>query len=291
MSAEEEQREMVTTPLGTLPLDQETLEAAAWEAVDHGWWIFPCKPNGKQPLTRHGFYDAQDDVRHWPENANVGIACGHSGLLVVDMDVKNGVDGITAFETWAGEWPDTFEVETPSGGVHLYFNHPDNEFGNSTGTLPKGIDIRGVGGYVLGAGSLIDGDRYLIANDADVAPIPTYLAMALKEPRQRTRRVRQRSRRHNQWETMPRWQAEEMLNKFLDMVAESLPGGRNNILFWAACRFGEALDSGWLDEETVETALLGVARECGLVRDDGEEKILGTIYSGLDTGRAGGKDD
>ena len=268
---------------------RRALQAAAQAAVDRGWHIFPCAPNGKAPMTPHGFQDAEPHARVWepgsdsdyPRNANIGIACGASGLLVVDLDVKHAIDGITAFEDFMGEWPDTYEVETPSGGVHLYFSDPDNEFGCGTGSLPEGIDIRGKGGYVLGAGSVIDGKRYRIVNDADVAPIPENLSTALLEPRRRI--VRQRSRhRWKKWETMPRLQVERALNQILERVETARPGERNNILHWAACRFGEAMDAGWITDETAEAALLDAAWACGLVADDGKYTTLGTIYSGLD---------
>ena len=260
---------------------------AAQDAVARGWWIFPCERSGKAPITPHGYQDAELSANAWksgsdyPRNANIGIACGASGLLVVDMDVKNGIDGITAFEDFMGEWPDSYEVKTPSGGVHLYFSDPDNEFGCRTGTLPKGIDIRGKGGNVLGAGSVIDGKRYLIANDADVAPIPEKLSTALLEPRRRI--VRQRSRhRWKKWETMPRVQVERGLNQILERVETARPGERNNVLHWAACRFGEAMDAGWIDDEQAEGYLMDAAYACGLVADDGKYTTLGTIYSGLD---------
>ena len=143
---------------------RDPLRAAAKEAEARGWHVFPCEPNDKTPDTPHGWKDAQPTVSRWPKSCNVGIACGPSGLLVVDLDVKHDLDGVTAFEEWAGEWPDTYEVETPSGGIHLYFSDLDNEFGNGTGRLPEGIDIRGRGGYVLGAGSVIDGRRYRVVN-------------------------------------------------------------------------------------------------------------------------------
>lgn len=71
-----------------------------------------------------------------------------SGVLVVDLDEKNGKSGITAFEARFGPLPDTFTIETPSGGLHLYFNHVEGVT-ISTGQIGEGIDIRGDGGFVV----------------------------------------------------------------------------------------------------------------------------------------------
>ncbi|MGO9965394.1 MAG: bifunctional DNA primase/polymerase [Acidimicrobiales bacterium] len=136
-------------------LRRDPLRAAAKEAIARGWHVFPCERGGKQPATPHGWKDARPEVTKWPRGSNVGIACGPSGLLVVDLDVKHNIDGVIAFEEWAGEWPNSYEVETPSGGVHLYFTDPAGHFNCGTGTLPRGIDIRGRGGYVLGVGSVV----------------------------------------------------------------------------------------------------------------------------------------
>ena len=68
--------------------------------ADLGWAVFPLMPNSKAPLTKHGFKDASKDPadikRWWTDQpaANIGIATGViSGLVIVDVDVKNGAKG------------------------------------------------------------------------------------------------------------------------------------------------------------------------------------------------------
>ena len=63
----------------------------------YGFAVFPCKPRGKEPITKHGFKDASRDeakIRNWwtrAPNANIGIATGtQSGLIVVDIDSLEG---------------------------------------------------------------------------------------------------------------------------------------------------------------------------------------------------------
>lgn len=113
-----------------------------------GFQVFPLRPNSKQPLYR-GWQDiATTDpgkiATLWEghPNANIGIHC--DGVGVVDLDVKNGKDGIAAWEALGGSF-DTLTFQTPSGGLHLVFNDPDRHFINSAGLVGPGIDTRGFG--------------------------------------------------------------------------------------------------------------------------------------------------
>ena len=69
---------------------------AALGLAARGYHVFPLKPGGKTPLTDHGFHDAARDdqtIRAWWgkwSDANIGIACGASGIIVVDGDPKHG---------------------------------------------------------------------------------------------------------------------------------------------------------------------------------------------------------
>lgn len=68
-------------------------------------------------------------------------------------------------------------VTTPSGGLHLYFQHR-NGLTCSARHLPDGVDIRAEGGYVIAPGTLLpDGCRYGTANTLDkLPPFPPALA-------------------------------------------------------------------------------------------------------------------
>jgi putative DNA primase/helicase len=87
----------------------------------------------------------------WPL-AMIGAPTGsRSGLVVLDIDCKNGVNG---FETMKAQgWsipPEVLEVRTPSGGSHFYFRATENQtVRNSAGKIGPGIDIRGEGGMVI----------------------------------------------------------------------------------------------------------------------------------------------
>lgn len=128
-----------------------------------GWHIFPCVPGEKRPLTENGVHDATADPaqiaawqKQWPE-ANWAVACGPSGLAVVDIDGPEGEASWAEFECVHGLAPDTLIVRTPSGGRHIYF---EGAARNSAGTLGKHLDVRGEGGYVLLPGSVVNGNMY-----------------------------------------------------------------------------------------------------------------------------------
>ena len=135
-----------------------------------------CPATGKHPigeLVRHGKADASNDpdvIRRWWEqepNANIGLHCGLSGLLVVDIDPRNGGN-----ESWEGLLdqhgppPDTQEAESGGGGRHLVFRRP-TQVPVKDRKLEAGIDIK-VDGYIVVAPSAHkSGQEYTWLAEAD----------------------------------------------------------------------------------------------------------------------------
>ena len=118
-----------------------------------------CASPGKHPRTAHGHLDATDDLerirrwwKRWP-SANIAMACGASGQVVVDVDERNGRPGL---DTWfelrqklGVELEQTALVETPSGGQHAHYLTDGQNIGCGNDRLGIGIDVKGEGGYVL----------------------------------------------------------------------------------------------------------------------------------------------
>lgn len=145
-----------------------------------------CDRQGKHPRTLHGLSDATLDeakIREWwtqwPD-ANVLIRTGKVGeryLTVLDVDPKSG--GLESFaEVIAenGDFPDTPRCKTGGGGFHIFTwsHHP---VASSVGKIGPGLDVRGVGGYVIAAGSNhISGRSY--EWEADAHPAQVQLAEA-----------------------------------------------------------------------------------------------------------------
>lgn len=140
----------------------------ALAAARLGWRVFPLVPNRKTPLVKDWEHVATTDpaqlnlwFSQWPD-ANYGVACGPSGVIVVDLDVKNDIDGIRNWaELTAGmDLPAALRVDTASGGQHLYWR--GSGVRNSAGQVAPGVDVRGEGGFVVGPGSVVDGSRYTV---------------------------------------------------------------------------------------------------------------------------------
>jgi RecA-family ATPase len=165
-----------------------------------GYNVFPLIENGKIPAVgawqQRATSDEAEIRKLWTEHDpvlnvtrvkpyNIGIHT--KDLLVLDVDAKNGKKGLHSLaelDTFEGV-PDTFTVETPTGGLHLYFK-PEAPVGNSAGKLGAGLDVRGDGGYVVGPGSTIDGKPYSVRKLVVTAEAPAWLERAAGAPAQRT---------------------------------------------------------------------------------------------------------
>lgn len=141
----------------------------ATKLAEMGFKVFPLRENAKTPLFKgkaqeQGTTDINQVHDIWTRhpNANIGIATG-DGLTVIDVDTiaSHGVDGensILVYQIQNDFINDTLEVTTPTGGKHYYYL-TDNEYSNKASILP-GVDVRGLGGYVVGPGSTINGTLY-----------------------------------------------------------------------------------------------------------------------------------
>ncbi|MEU5200226.1 bifunctional DNA primase/polymerase [Streptomyces scabiei] len=193
---------------------RSALLSAALDAVQRGWHVFPLRPGTKRPAL-HGADrcrttgDCVNGHLKWQERAtldphritqcwetstaNIGLATGPSGLVVVDLDVPkdqdnssaDAPDGATTFkalcERTGHPVPDTYRTRTASGGQHLYFTAPAGvRLGNTAGTLAPLVDTRAWGGYVVAAGSVTPGGSYETVNDTAPAPLPGWLLELLR---------------------------------------------------------------------------------------------------------------
>lgn len=149
-----------------------------------GWRVFPVDDQ-KRPRTAHGFKDASLDPEQFTDKDGIGIATGQlSGLVVVDLDEKNGVHGIEEFKKLMQGHPDitTRTVKTPTGGAHLYFNY--------TGILKTrinhpapGIDFKAEGGYVVAPPSVLkNGECYAVVKEVELADLPDWLIEVFTAP-------------------------------------------------------------------------------------------------------------
>ena len=147
--------------------------------------LFPIQKGTKKPAIS-GWNDqatqAGEQTEKWKKDypeCNWGIACGPSGLVVVDVDPQ-GHDHFLQMDIEHG-FPETYAVSTPRGGYHYYFKGTTR---NRVHMLP-GIDIRSSGGYVLGPGSWVDGKPYRLMIDKPIAPAPKWLLDMIGKPKEK----------------------------------------------------------------------------------------------------------
>ncbi|WP_449064790.1 bifunctional DNA primase/polymerase [Planomonospora algeriensis] len=287
----------------------------ALAAARRGWHVFPLTPGGKRPLP--GFTDwesrATDDPeairRLWDGRPyNVGIACGPSRLVVIDLDtpkdgrrppqpwdvpgVNEGADVLASLCEQAGQpFPfETFQVRTRRGGVHLYFTAPDGvTLGNTSGDRGRGlgwlIDTRATGGYVVGPGSRVDlpdgRGTYDVIHAPDPLPLPRWLADRLAAPSDPPRGpMRPPSEIISGHGARATGYVLAALRGEVQHVLDARPGSRNATLNTAAYALGRLVGGGLLPAHSAETALRMAAESIGRP----PREAAATIRSGLAAG-------
>jgi hypothetical protein len=129
-----------------------------------GLHIFPLNARSKHPATAHGFKDSSADPvtveAWWAENPdyNIGVDCGASGITVLDIDA--GLSSVADLRAWFEKTglPKTYTVRTgrrSSYGVQMYWAGTMASSGAKKWSLEGCTgEIKSIGGYVVGAGSI-----------------------------------------------------------------------------------------------------------------------------------------
>ncbi|WGS18966.1 MULTISPECIES: phage/plasmid primase, P4 family [unclassified Bradyrhizobium] len=166
---------------------------AALDLIRRGFKIFPARARDKVPALSGWQEHAttnEDQIREWfsRDGYNIGVKTGRdTGLLVVDIDPKNGGD-----ESWEQLKADlgiadilTLTCRTGGGGRHLYFALPSGLPHRVKGPAPfmgyAGVDIRADGNLVIGPGSVhSNGGRYEFVDPAiPIATVPDVILQNL----------------------------------------------------------------------------------------------------------------
>lgn len=291
-------------------------------------FILPCHPRDKAavvagfganepPEALAKFADPQQVDEWWSPDGgryrgfHVGILCGPSGLVAVDIDhhpdaplmrgewegCRDGHDVWATILDRAGTtWPTTYQVRTPSGGLHLVFRHPDGPpIGNAKGidgasAIGPSIDVRGWGGYVIAAGSYSRHQSRPYHREGDCLspqPTPAWLTNILRKPSKALHTPPPGPRGVN---VVPRAEVSAAKGYVAAAVrgeiekVSSIPpvegSGWNNTVYKAAFALGTLLSAG-LDRSEAESALLSAALHS---RPGRERAAKATIRSGLDAG-------
>ncbi|MFG1997694.1 bifunctional DNA primase/polymerase [Spirillospora sp. NPDC048911] len=300
----------MTTHAPTRPMSMVALAHAS-----RGWHVFPLKPRDKVPLRgfkdweRHATTDPAKIRPFWARAPfNIAVACGPSGLVVIDLDtpkpgqvpppewadeagIGDGADVFAALcERHGQPFPfDTLQVRTRRGGLHLYFTAPDGAtLSNTAERLGWLIDTRADGGYVVAPGSFVDRPdgtgHYEIIHDAPPAPLPAWLAEPLT-PRPRRQldpasRDILRARLAGLGADRITRYADAALRDEVQGVLDSAAHQHNTTLFRAAIRLGQLVGADMLPRDLAEDALQIAGETVG----QPPREAYGTIRSGLDRG-------
>ncbi|MBE9375575.1 bifunctional DNA primase/polymerase [Saccharopolyspora sp. HNM0983] len=180
----------------------------------------------------------------------------------------------------AAPLPATYTVATPSGGTHYYFRN-SGALRNTSGQLGPLIDTRGVGGYVVAAGSVLPEGGYELIDDTPPADLPGWLAQALApKPPVANSGPREIAAVH------PDSYVAAALAAEVDRVAAAPSGRQNHTLYEAALALGRFVAGGAVDDATVRTALHRAVSRLPLTRPNepwSPHQIDATINSGFRT--------
>lgn len=261
-----------------------TLLGHALRAGARGFCIFPTVPSGKTPgrIYPHRPQEEAPWTIKWSEvatinpgtivnwwnqspEANIGIACSPSRLLVVDCDLKQE-DGVQQWLDIVSKFSgskalNTYTTVTGSGGLHFYYWWPVGIQASQSG-LASAVDIRSnggqKGGYVLGAGSITEKGPYEIDSDAPILNAPPWLVELCRE-KPRPKPVRNVIEQPNALS----------FAGLQTKVATAPEGDRNACLLWAA----RAMCSDQADESECLHLLVPAAVDNGLSEREASDTI------------------
>ncbi len=228
----------------------------ALDLAGRGWPVFPCKAD-KTPTTDHGHLEATCSVdetrRLFSERPGpmVGINTGAAGLVVLDIDVKNGADG---YETFANvshdlgvDLTDTMLVDTPSGGQHVYFAAGPYRVGcdNKGKLVGPGVDVKAERGYVIAPGSGNGHASYITVDGhgfKQLRELPPALGERLAFASRPSSRQASPRRQHSADDSQP------------------IPEGSRNATL--ASMAGKMRRDGWSSDELEAALLVANAKRC-----------------------------
>ena len=157
-----------------------TINSAIELAKKTGWNVFPINPNTKKPVFAGWQGKACSEPRQierlfapYP-TAGIGVPTGPiNGITVIDIDVKNGVDGFKTIDRLGLQLWTGMVATTPSGGSHFYFRTNQEVYKSTVGEkgIGLGVDVRSIGGFVVAPPTISDRGQYVWQCDLDAASI------------------------------------------------------------------------------------------------------------------------
>ncbi|MGW4369164.1 bifunctional DNA primase/polymerase [Nocardia takedensis] len=271
---------------------------AALACAARGFRVFPLHPDAKTPAIEHWNAAATLDQRRirwwwrrWPDG-NIGIACGPSGLHVLDLDTghdqpppapwagaRDGRDVLARLALDAGHpLPvPTLTVATPSGGLHLYYRAPrEPVLRNTIARLGWRVDSRGDGGYVVAPGSALPTGDYRVVDDHTPIPLPRWLIELLTPPPTPTVFATAAVEIAH-----PDAYVAAALRNQADRITRARTGARHREVLLAANSLGRLVGAGLLDHHHAHQVLTAAAAHHIGIDGFTENEAARTIHDGL----------
>lgn len=158
----------------------------ALELASLGFRIFPLRHDTKAGhIVRSWKSAATSDLARIKQWGSVGHNFGvwARGHIILDVDTAEGAPGLESLTELMFDrgLPNTRTHESARGGLHLFYALPPGvEVSNRDKPLGDGINVRGVGGYVVAPGSTFEGRPYVVKNRLPIAMAPEWLIDVLK---------------------------------------------------------------------------------------------------------------
>jgi hypothetical protein len=182
------------------------------------------------------------------------------GFLCLDIDVKDGKDGLRDFYTLLESWgkprdklpaalreiPESFPcyVATPSGGVHLYFKYRGPDTGKLLSKTYESIEVKYGARTITIPGSRKPGGEYVLHGSLEKTPeLYGFIADNLPRPEKEPKRYIPMKKEPRQWDTT--W---DKICEFTDRDNKA-GAGRNNRAYSLALH---AKTHGWNETDTLD---------------------------------------
>lgn len=334
-----------------------TYRVARWMAAQ-GWYVHPLAPGTKIPPGNcprcspkngqyiphstdecrcieaggycHGVRAATTDTdridRWWTAEPRfgVGVACGPSGLVILDVDdhanteaPANGdylpgvelAEDVTASSFRSGwdtiaalcevrnaplPWvdPPTLTVLTAGGGLQAWFRvEGADRWHPGAGQLGWQLDLRAGRSYGIAPGTVTAAGEYRAQGDCrTVAQLPAWLDADLRrtghyrEPE--PERPRRSARQMLAAIQRPKGPAyvEAAVRAEVEQTANAASGTRNATLYSSARSLGRFVPAGHLSEAEVEECLMAAARAAGLSEGEAQSAIRSGVRAAITKG-------
>jgi Bifunctional DNA primase/polymerase, N-terminal len=234
--------------------------------------VFPCAQD-KAPLVARGFHAATTDpaaIRdwwtRWPD-ALIAVPTGEK-FCVLDVDLKH-----PDAERWYAEncsnIPFTRKHFTRSGGYHLLFV-PDPRMRCTAGRIARGVDTRGVGGYIIWWPL----HGFAVSHRALLAAVPEFIIEA-QLPKPEPIAIKR---------ALPHVSGRELARRklcgLMRTIVDAHEGERNAITFWVGCRLAEMVAAGEISHGDAVGLGIEAAAHAGLPRAEARSTLRSAFRRG-----------